>query len=126
MEVTKMPYGDRTGPRGMGPVTGRGFGFCTGYSQPGRYTTPGGWYHRGGGSWYGGGGGWGHRNWYRATGLTGWQRAAWFAGRPDFEAGAVPVSSEDEAVFLRREAEDLERALGEVKRRLEEMEKNKE
>jgi hypothetical protein len=36
------------------------------------------------------------------------------------------VSSEDEAVFLRREAEDLERALGEVKRRLEEMEKNKE
>ena len=23
-----MPYGDRTGPMGLGPMTGRGMGFC--------------------------------------------------------------------------------------------------
>ena len=30
-----MPRGDRTGPSGMGPMTGRGAGFCTGNTAPG-------------------------------------------------------------------------------------------
>ncbi|MBN2076411.1 MAG: DUF5320 domain-containing protein [Dehalococcoidales bacterium] len=30
-----MPSGDRTGPAGMGPMTGRGAGYCTGYTWPG-------------------------------------------------------------------------------------------
>lgn len=30
-----MPRGDRTGPRGFGPMTGRGFGYCAGYDAPG-------------------------------------------------------------------------------------------
>lgn len=30
-----MPGGDRTGPAGMGPGTGRRMGFCSGYDQPG-------------------------------------------------------------------------------------------
>ncbi|MBN1602557.1 MAG: DUF5320 domain-containing protein [Chitinispirillaceae bacterium] len=30
-----MPRGDRTGPQGMGPMTGRGAGVCAGYSTPG-------------------------------------------------------------------------------------------
>lgn len=30
-----MPRGDRTGPTGMGPMTGRGAGFCAGYGVPG-------------------------------------------------------------------------------------------
>ena len=30
-----MPFGDGTGPRGMGPMTGRGAGFCSGFNQPG-------------------------------------------------------------------------------------------
>ncbi|RLI76297.1 hypothetical protein DRP04_12770 [Archaeoglobales archaeon] len=30
-----MPGGDRTGPWGMGPRTGRGAGFCSGYGMPG-------------------------------------------------------------------------------------------
>jgi len=30
-----MPRGDRTGPSGMGPMTGRGMGFCAGYNAPG-------------------------------------------------------------------------------------------
>jgi len=30
-----MPFGDGTGPRGLGPMTGRRAGYCTGFSQPG-------------------------------------------------------------------------------------------
>ncbi len=30
-----MPRGDRTGPMGQGPVTGRGLGYCSGYESPG-------------------------------------------------------------------------------------------
>jgi hypothetical protein len=30
-----MPRGDGTGPRGFGPMTGRGAGFCAGYPMPG-------------------------------------------------------------------------------------------
>ncbi len=35
-----MPWGDRTGPMGYGPMTGRGAGLCTGYPTPG-YMNPG-------------------------------------------------------------------------------------
>ncbi len=34
-----MPGGDRTGPMGAGPVTGRGAGYCAGYNMPG-YMNP--------------------------------------------------------------------------------------
>jgi hypothetical protein len=30
-----MPRGDKTGPEGQGPRTGRGKGRCSGYSAPG-------------------------------------------------------------------------------------------
>ena len=30
-----MPAGDGTGPRGMGPMTGRAAGYCAGYPVPG-------------------------------------------------------------------------------------------
>jgi len=50
-----MPGGDRTGPRGLGPRTGRAAGFCAGYYMPGfdnpfpggrfrRYYNPGTYY----------------------------------------------------------------------------------
>jgi hypothetical protein len=32
-----MPFGDGTGPRGMGPMTGRGAGYCIGLGRP-RFT----------------------------------------------------------------------------------------
>ena len=34
-EVMEMPFGDGTGPRGLGPMTGRGAGFCAGFGAPG-------------------------------------------------------------------------------------------
>ena len=30
-----MPRGDGTGPLGMGPITGRGAGYCAGFPTPG-------------------------------------------------------------------------------------------
>lgn len=37
-----MPAGDRTGPWGLGPRTGRGLGYCSGYPTPGfMYPGPG-------------------------------------------------------------------------------------
>lgn len=30
-----MPAGDRTGPEGQGPMTGRAAGYCAGYDSPG-------------------------------------------------------------------------------------------
>ena len=36
-----MPYGDRTGPAGAGPMTGRRLGYCSGYAQPGFATESG-------------------------------------------------------------------------------------
>ena len=30
-----MPGGDRTGPEGRGPMTGRAFGYCAEYNSPG-------------------------------------------------------------------------------------------
>ena len=34
-----MPFGDGTGPAGLGPMTGRGAGYCAGYPVPG-YMNP--------------------------------------------------------------------------------------
>jgi hypothetical protein len=30
-----MPFGDGTGPMGLGPMSGRGAGFCAGFDAPG-------------------------------------------------------------------------------------------
>ena len=38
-EVINMPFGDGTGPVGLGPMTGRAAGFCAGYPTPG-YMSP--------------------------------------------------------------------------------------
>ncbi len=38
-EMINMPFGDGTGPAGMGPMTGRAAGFCAGFPTPG-YMNP--------------------------------------------------------------------------------------
>lgn len=37
-----MPRGDGTGPMGMGPMTGRGAGYCAGFPTPGFMNPAGG------------------------------------------------------------------------------------
>ena len=60
-----MPRGDRTGPAGEGPLTGRRMGYCAGYDHPGFINLERG-YGRGfrGGSGYGRGFGPGFRHGY--------------------------------------------------------------
>jgi len=55
-----MPWGDGTGPWGLGPMTGRGFGYCAGYPHPG-FVVP---FPRGGRWFWWGRGFWGRgRGW---------------------------------------------------------------
>ena len=69
-----MPFGDGTGPAGLGPMTGRAAGYCAGYPVPGFMNPiPGRGFGRGFGGGWGRGRGW--RNMYYATGLPGWARA---------------------------------------------------
>ena len=119
-----MPAGDGTGPMGMGPMTGRGAGYCGGYDAPGwANAVPGrgwglGW---GRGSARGGwGGGWRHRNWYYATGVPGWARfgnaLAW--GNDPY---AVAPNREEETQLLQQQAEWLKQQLDAISQRIEEL-----
>jgi hypothetical protein len=58
-----MPGGDRTGPWGDGPMTGRAAGYCTGYAAVPGYANPVRGYGRGRGRGYGRGRRFG-RGWY--------------------------------------------------------------
>jgi len=119
-----MPRGDRTGPAGQGPRTGRGMGYCSGYATPG-YMNPGPGMGMGRGMGGGrGGGGRGWRNMYYATGLAGWARAGWapaWGQAPVAPFGFAPPAG-DEAELLTAQAEYFERALSEIKARLTELE----
>lgn len=132
-----MPGGDRTGPAGLGPMTGRAAGFCAGYPMPG-YANPigrRGFFGRGRGF---GGGGWGRRNWYYATGLPGWARAgygmpAWGEytsgtyGYPAAYPSGFPTgpNAEQEQQALKQQSEYLQQSLDDINKRIEELEKEK-
>lgn len=109
-----MPLGDRTGPLGMGPMTGRGAGFCAGYSTPG-YANPVG----GRGFGMGRGGGRGRRNWFYATGLPGWARTGFGAG---FAGAPFAQSSQTEVEMLKNQAEYMENSLDEIRKRIGQLE----
>ena len=116
-----MPGGDRTGPWGLGPMTGRAAGYCAGYSVPGYMNPiPGRGWGRG---YFGRGRGW--RSWYWATGLPGWARAGY--GYPAFGSRAYPYSyapaPEEEAEALRQQAELLKQTLEDIQNRISALEK---
>jgi hypothetical protein len=67
------------------------------------------------------GGGRGFRNWFRATGLTGWQRAAgWPAGGAPQDLAAP--TSDQELGALKAQAEQFEGLLGDIRKRIEALE----
>ena len=108
-----MPRGDRTGPEGRGPMTGRRAGYCAGFAVPG-YMNPGyaGYGFRPGFMGrMGGGRGRGYRNMYYATGLPAWARGGFPAYSPAYGPGFAPgyapgympgytPSAEEEKLFL--------------------------
>jgi hypothetical protein len=124
-----MPGGDRRGPAGMGPMTGRVFGYCAGSRAPG-FANAGYGANRGYGRGAGyGRGGHGRRNQYYATGLTGWQRGghpfnagAAYGYAPDYPQSASGYSRESELSVLRGQAEHMEDSLAGINQRIKDLE----
>lgn len=120
-----MPGGDGTGPMGMGPMTGRGAGYCAGYGAPG-FANP--WPRMGRGRGF----------WRRGFGRGfGWRR--WAAPiapvepvfEPAYSAQPYPQQTKEQEIqYLEQEAEAIaeeQRALSQelenIKKRIEELKK---
>lgn len=122
-EEERMPLGDRTGPWGLGPLTGRRAGFCAGFPVPGFLNRPFWGFPR-----FWGGRGRGLRRMYWATGLPGWFRTwgwlpAFFPG--PVPPGAVPQAapaSAQELEILKQQASFLEKELEEIRAQIKELE----
>ncbi|MHC1724499.1 MAG: DUF5320 domain-containing protein [Syntrophobacteraceae bacterium] len=112
-----MPRGDRTGPTGAGPRTGRVKGFCMGFDIPGAFNQPQDLASPGAG-----GGRHGRRNRFFSTGLTGQQRSAVFGiePKPDDLSNSKFVP-ESELATLKVQASYLQKALDGIKRRMQEL-----
>lgn len=123
-----MPAGDRTGPWGGGPRTGRGLGYCSGYAAPG-YMNPapgmgfGRGYGRGLGlgSGPGRGMGMGRGRWSRHPGAWGYPYPPVVPfGYPPGVGSYPPVDEEaaltDEAKFLEAELDRITKRLAELKK----------
>jgi len=113
-----MPGGDRTGPMGFGPMTGRGVGWCGRGGSTGSYG-----FARGGTfGWGGGRGGRGWRNRFYATGVPGWARNDWggpWGQQPPYAGWTEPRS---ELQHLQQVANGLEQDLADIKARIIELE----
>jgi hypothetical protein len=128
-----MPFRDGRGPAGMGPMTGRGAGFCAGYPVPGYMNQmPGRWFS---GFGLGHGGGRGHRNWFHATGLTRWQRGfgayPYMRGSmssgvyddPQYASPVYPQFTQEERVDdLKAHAQYLKGMLDDINKQIESLE----
>lgn len=117
-----MPSGDRTGPEGYGPRSGRGFGYCNGYDSPG-YTKgiPRGGrgfrqrYGRGYGRGFGRGRGFGYH------GIDYQDYPTQYPSEP-YHA----VNKDEEKNYLKQAIDHLESELLSLKDRLKQLGKNKE
>ena len=104
-----MPRGDQTGPAGMGPMTGRAAGYCTGHPVPG-YMNP-----------YGGRMGAGFR-WGRGR-WGGYANPAAFAGAPPIPFPyTTPFSKEAEKDALQNQVKVMEDQIAAMRERLTEIE----
>ena len=104
----------------MGPMTGRGAGYCAGVAVPG-------FVNRGfGGGFFGrgrGGGGRGWRNMFYATGLPGWARAGMGFGVTPLAAGAFRgVTGQQDLNALKQQAQQMADALENIRQRITELE----
>lgn len=127
-----MPAGDRTGPWGAGPRTGRGLGYCSGYAGPGYMNpAPGMGFGRGFGRGLGLGRGYG-RGLGRGRGRGFRFPMAWeYWGYPPaapfgYPPGVGPNPPVDEEKALADEAAYLESELSRIKERLAELGKGQE
>ncbi len=119
-----MPFGDGTGPRGMGPMTGRGAGYCAGFGQPG-FANP----IMGRGRF---GFGLARRNLYGYPYAGGYGVAAAYMGYgyPYYGAGPAvpgavpfspPMTREQELDFLRNQAQAMRGQLEQIQSRIQQL-----
>ncbi|MCD6329427.1 MAG: DUF5320 domain-containing protein [Candidatus Cloacimonetes bacterium] len=113
-----MPRGDRTGPNGMGPMTGRAAGFCAGYDRPGYMNPAGGqgYYGRG----YGRGMGFGYgRGLGRGRGYGRGFAPAYPVAYAPYPASAQAENEKDylenELNMLKEDMKHIEARLNEIK-----------
>ena len=112
-----MPRGDKTGPWGAGPMTGRAAGYCAGYPVPG-YMNP----RRGHGRGFG-------RGWGRGFGRGCYAYPPQVIVQPAYlQVSPPPQTPEQEVAALENyqkelvaEKADLEKEIGDVKARVEEL-----
>ncbi|MCF7858230.1 MAG: DUF5320 domain-containing protein [Candidatus Cloacimonetes bacterium] len=98
-----MPRGDRTGPNGMGPMTGRVLGYCNNFASPGfGKMNPRGM----GRGYFGRGGGFGRG--FRRFPNSGWN----YANVPDSKTQKAIL--EDEIKLLSDQLEDMKKQLTEL------------
>jgi hypothetical protein len=106
MEVRIMPRGDGSGPMGMGPMTGRGAGYCTGATTRG-YANPGSGFGLGRGFGRGFG-----RNFF-AGGAPIYNRFSGFG-----QTSGLPVNEKeilsDQAKQLQEQLEDINKRLADL------------
>ncbi len=113
-----MPRGDRTGPTGIGPMSGRGAGYCAGFDMPG-------FANRAFGRSFGAGferirgrgfrGHYGWRNMFWATGLPGWMR------RGSFYGAGQKMDPNSKKQLLKYQEDILQSQLDMIRERLSEL-----
>lgn len=111
-----MSQGDRTGPMGQGPGTGRNLGFCSGYDSPGYLKGFGNGMRHGSGYGRGMGRGYG---WGRNYGSV-------HAGFSQHISRPYAIGKNDEIRMLKSQAEEMKRFQQEIENRLKELEKQAE
>ena len=99
-----MPFRDRTGPEGRGPMTGRGSGYCGETNREEKIVAPVWSFGRGRGAGRGFG-----------RGQGGWGRGRGFFTTP------VAISPEQEANALEAQVQSLQDTLQHIKDRLEKL-----
>ena len=111
-----MPGGDKTGPQGYGPRTGRGLGYCSGNDHPGYATTP---YGRGFGFFRRRGRGFGRGRgfWYHGPNLP------VYPSQNPQETYPKP-SKDEEKIYLQQSIQNLEQELNALRDRLAQLDKD--
>ncbi|MHB0959467.1 MAG: DUF5320 family protein [Pirellulaceae bacterium] len=118
-----MPGGDRTGPMGMGPMTGGGFGYCSGSAAAGSANRAfGGGRFRGGRPGRGGRGrGW--RNRFYAPGQPGWVRRDLTSGSAAMASSDAPtVDPQQDLDQLKQQAQEAAEVLELIRERISQLE----
>ncbi|NOR15766.1 MAG: hypothetical protein GQ544_08685 [Candidatus Aminicenantes bacterium] len=105
-----MPRGNRTGPLGQGPRTGRAMGYCSGYPTPG-FTQ--------GGLGMGFGRGQAYRHGFAPGNRMGWGYNPW-----QYSPYSPAPSQEEELEVLKNQAEILAQQQNEIKQRITDLEKS--